>query len=281
MPKITLHNEVAETLLIPLYQRALETRRPDGMLHDENALKLVDQIDYDFTRIKLQGHDEVALILRVREFDRRAMDFINRHPQAVVVHIGCGLDMRFERIASQLPLMGDSVEWYDLDLPEVIELRRKLVDEPPHCHFLACSVLDPDWMDVVSVHAGRPFLFLSEGVLVYFTEAQVKGLALALKERFPGCELVTDGMTPFVMFMDNFQLAFSKMKARMRWSMKNPHDLESWGEGIRLLDEWYYFNTPEPRMKGSQWMGRIPLLAKSVGIFHYQLGVKLCTEEIL
>ena len=90
---------VPETLLIPLYIRAKESQRPDAMLKDDIAVAVVDQLDYDFTRIKLQGHDELAIILRLREFDRFARDFLAAHPAGVVVHIGCGLDTRFERAA--------------------------------------------------------------------------------------------------------------------------------------------------------------------------------------
>src|SRR5512143_3952668 len=112
--------DVAETLLIPLYFRAKETQRPDALVKDEQAAALVKQLNYDFSRIKLREHDAVAIILRLREFDRLARDFLNRCPDAVVVHIGCGLDTRYQRVDN------GQVEWYDLDLPEVIELRRKL-----------------------------------------------------------------------------------------------------------------------------------------------------------
>jgi O-methyltransferase involved in polyketide biosynthesis len=114
---------VPETLLIPLYVRAKESRRPDAMQRDDIAVAVIDQLDYDFTRIKLQGHDELGIILRLREFDRFARDFLTAHPDGVIVHIGCGLDTRFERVDN------GGVEWYDLDLPDVIELHRKLVGE--------------------------------------------------------------------------------------------------------------------------------------------------------
>ena len=114
---------VPETLLIPLYIRAKESQRPDAMLKDDIAVAVVDQLDYDFTRIKLQGHDQLAIILRLREFDRFARDFQAAHPDGVVVHIGFGLDTRFERVDD------GRVEWYDLDLPNAIELRRKVIGE--------------------------------------------------------------------------------------------------------------------------------------------------------
>ncbi len=105
---------VAETLLIPLFIRAKEACREDALLKDETAVELVKRIDFDFSRIKLQEHDVLGLVLRVREFDRFARDFLAKHPDGVVVHIGCGFDTRFDRVDN------GKVEWFDLDLPEVV-----------------------------------------------------------------------------------------------------------------------------------------------------------------
>ncbi|MGE5138985.1 MAG: class I SAM-dependent methyltransferase, partial [Rudaea sp.] len=221
---------------------------------------------YDFTRFLLRGHDQLTTIMRLREFDRRAQDFLSRHPDAVVVHIGCGLDTRFERVDN------GKVTWYDLDLPEVIALRRQLIAESARCRFLGCSVLKESWLDAVSVHAPRPFLFLAEGVLPYFQEAQVKGLFLTLLERFPGSELICDGMTPFMVRLHDLELRFSKVGARLYWGLRRGRDPETWGTGIRLLDEWFYFDRPEPRLGTTYLMRYIPPFAKGVGIFHYQLG---------
>ena len=96
-------------------------------------------MDQDFLRSKLakiEDYSQVATILRSREFDRHARDFVARRPEAVVVHIGCGLDSRFERVAE-----GGRVEWYNLDLPDVIELRKKLIGgegERYHLRRLTC-----------------------------------------------------------------------------------------------------------------------------------------------
>ena len=93
MTKIKLQggNAVAETLLIALYARAQEARQATPLVRDARAAALVEQIDYDFARTRLQSHDQVFTMMRLREFDRRARDFLARHPEAVVVHLGCVL----------------------------------------------------------------------------------------------------------------------------------------------------------------------------------------------
>ena len=261
---------VAETLLLPLYIRAMESERPDALIKDEKAVALIRQLNIDpswIKQMKVDEDDKVVLVLRNREIDCLARDFLARNPQAVVVHIGCGLDSRFERVDN------GQVEWYDLDLPEVIELRRKLIGaEGARYHLLACSVFDGAWLDIAQVHSQRPFLFLAEGVFMYFEEAQVKSIFFTLRDHFPGSELVCDAFSPFIVKVDNLRIARTKIGARYHWGLKRGTDPEKWGEGIHLLKEWFPFDHPEPRLAHIRWMRHIPLLAKVMGIFHYQLG---------
>jgi len=261
---------VAETLLMMLYIRAIESQRPDALIKDEKAVALIHQMDQDIFQnkmAKIAEETRVAMVLRNREFDRHARDFLARHPQAVVVHIGCGLDARFERVDN------GTLEWYDLDLPDVIELRRKFIGgEGVRYHLLGCSVLDSAWLDAVTIHRPRPFLFLAEGVFMYFEEAQVRSLVLALQERFPGTELVFDAFSPFFVWANNRRVGHTQVGARCHWAIKRGQDLEGWDDGICLLDKWFPFAQPEPRLGRAQWVRHIPWLAKTTGIFHYRLG---------
>ena len=268
-------NALEETLLIPLCVRALEAQRPDALFKDEKAIALVQQIGCDPAHIleKVEPYSQAAVVLRNLKIDQDVQDFLGRHPDAVIVQIGCGLDMRFERVDN------GHLEWYDLDLPEVIELRRELTGgEKERYHLLACSVLEDAWLDVVSAHRPRPFLFLAESVLMYFTEAQVKRLLLTLKERFPGAKLIFDAFTPLMVWANNLRVSKTGVGAPFQWGLKRPKELESWGAasftgtGIRLLDEWYPFRCDEPRLGKVHAVRNIPLFAKSIGLFHYQLG---------
>jgi O-methyltransferase involved in polyketide biosynthesis len=265
-------NGVAETLLIPLYNRAMESQRPDAMMKDEKAVAFVTQMSYDFDqvrKIRMFEANKVARIMLTREIARYAREFLSRHPEAVVVHIGCGLDSRFERVAER----NSRVEWYDLDLPDVIGLRRKFIgDEGERYHLLSCSVLEDAWLEAVKVHSQRPFLFLAENVFVYFREAQVKSLVLRLRDHFPGAELVFDGWTPFFVWLGNRQLSSSKFSGLLQWGFWRSQAIEGWGEGIHLLGQWGFFDQPEPRMASFRWMASIFRLFKPIRIFHFQLG---------
>jgi len=261
---------VAETLLLPLYNRAMESKRPDAMIKDEKAVELVTQMRLDFSSVRQIPMTELLKVMRImltREMDRYARDFLSRHPEAVVVHIGCGLDSRFERVDN------GRVEWFDLDLPEVIDLRRRFIgDEHERYHLLAGSVLEDAWLEAVKVYSQRPFLFLAETVFVYFIEAQVKSLVLTLRDRFPGAELVLDGWRPFEIWVGNRYLSPSKFAGLMQWGLWSGREIEGWGDGIHLLDEWGFFDRPEPRLNSYRWMAPLFRLFKPIRIFHFQLG---------
>jgi O-methyltransferase involved in polyketide biosynthesis len=271
-------SDISETYLAPVYWRAIESQRPDAMIRDDVAVALVMQMGLDFSRVRRIRMSELLNVMRMmftREFDRYARAFLDRHPEAVVVHIGCGLDTRFERVDN------GQVEWFDLDLPGVIDLRRKFIgDERERYHLLACSVLEDAWLEAVKVHSPRPFLFLAETVFVYFTEAQVKSLVLMLRDHFPGSELVFDGWRPFEIWLGNRYLSNSFYAGLMRWGFWSGQDLEGWGDpstslragGIRLLDEWGFFDQPEPRLESYRWLAPMFRLFKPMRIFHFRLG---------
>jgi O-methyltransferase involved in polyketide biosynthesis len=261
---------VAETLLIPLHVRAQESQRPDAPLKDERAVAFISERGSDLSRVKgleMDDGDRIALVLRNRQFDRLTRDFLSRHPDAVVVHIGCGLDSRFERVDD------GRVDWFDLDLPQVIELRREFIGGGgPRYHLLACSAFDCRWLDTLSERPPQDTLFVAEGVFMYFDEAEVRSLVVSLCDHFPGSELACDAFSPFLVRMNNRRMARSELGARYNWGLAHAKDIEAWGDGIRLLDEWFPLRSPEPRLGHLRWIRWIPPLARVMGVFHYRLG---------
>ena len=138
---------------------------------------------------------------------------------------------------------------------------------------LGCSVLDDGWMDTVSAHGQRPFLFLAEGVFMYLQEAQVRSLVLMLRDHFPEAELVFDCYSPTHVWVHNFQIGTLGGVARAQWGVWHGQELEGWSAGIRLLDEWGPFERPEPRLARFQWwLYSFDRLFRTLRIYHFQLG---------
>jgi O-methyltransferase involved in polyketide biosynthesis len=178
---------VPETLLWNLYHRAAEARRPDALLTDPRAVELVEAIDFPFQRF---GEPVMASLhaLRVLTFDAAILRFLRNHPGGVVVALGEGLETEFWRVDD------DRVRWLTVDLPETVELRRRLLpDDPPRRRSLPRSALDFGWMDEVDATEG--VLITAQGLLMYLQPDEVRSLIAACAERFPGGTLLFDAVS--------------------------------------------------------------------------------------
>ena len=255
---------VARTLLVPLACRAIESIRPDAILHDPRAVELYNALggNRDFL-LGMSEHDRLFTVMRMRQFDTFARAFLNRNPGGLVVDIGCGLDTRFYRLDD------GHMDWLGLDLPEVISLRQQWLPDADRCKSIAKSMFDLEWLDEVK-QINKPVIFLAEGVFSYFSTCEVKPMLTAMAERFPAGELVFDAMAPFVMWLHKGSSVLKRSGAQARWDAKNPAELEAWG--LRLLERWGYFDHPEPRLGAASLMRYIPPLANTVYVLRYRLS---------
>ena len=233
-----LLTEEQETLLIPLYSKAIESRRPNPIFVDEKAQEILGQVDYDFARLKTPLKTTVTLCFRANKLDTYAREFLADHPNGVVLHLGCGLDGRCLRVNH------GQAEWYDLDLPAVIDLRRKFYVETETYHMLPSSVTDWQWLDRISSH-GRPVLVIAESLLMYLTGAEVRTLVFKLKETFPGCRLAFDAFSVLTAARVSAHPSLKKTGAEVHWGIDDAKAIESWAPGIRLKEEWYFSQAEE------------------------------------
>ncbi|MGW0776855.1 class I SAM-dependent methyltransferase [Streptomyces sp. NPDC002835] len=229
MPEPQLHlGAVQETLLIPLYGRAVETRKDHPVLRDAKAEEMVASIDYDFARFD-DLPSLIGTVLRTALFDDWVRAFLSGNPSGTVVEIGTGLNTRFERADN------GRARWFDLDLPDVIELRRKFFGESSRRTMIAGSVTDVSWTDTVTAVGDGPYLFSAEAVLPFLDEADVRQVIALIAERFPGSPLALDTAGPGIIDSQDQHDALSKVQARMRWACDDPADIIEWAPGGRLL----------------------------------------------
>jgi O-methyltransferase involved in polyketide biosynthesis len=262
--KIDQLSPVARTLFVPLACRALESGRPDAILHDPGAESVYNALGGSPDLFMgMNKFDIFVTAMRARQFDAFARAFLVRNPGGLVVDLGCGLDTRFDRLNDR------EMTWMGVDLPEVIELRRNFLTDGKRNITIPQTMLESSWLDEVT-RFNKPVIFLAEGVFPYFSVADVKPLVLEMAKYFPKGELVFDAASPFVSRHHNRSSPVLKRPGtRIRWDAKKPRDIESWG--LVLLEHWYYFDAPEPRLRAVRWMRFIPFMAKATGIFHYRL----------
>ena len=212
---------VQETLFIPLAVRARETQRKHPVLRDRKAVEMVRSIDYDVGKYG-QGAGGFVTVLRTAIIDFWVRSFLAAHPAATVVELGTGLNTRFERVDN------GQVHWFDLDLPDTIELRRNFFADTERRRMIAASALDEDWLPVAARSRG-PYFFVADGVLVYLPEDQVMAMLARIAQRFPGALLALDTY-PKQTFERQHRLAAKKgMDARWAWSCDDPRSLERFG----------------------------------------------------
>jgi O-methyltransferase involved in polyketide biosynthesis len=212
--------------------------------------------------------------LRARQFDRYAHDFVRRQPGGCLVNLGCGLDTRFWRIDE------GRLRCYDLDLPEVIALKRTLVAETDRYRLIGRSVLDHRWMDDLNAEQPGPFLFLAEGLIMYLPPDGVRALVLELQARFPGSELLFETVNaawlkPWLSWIVKLrrqrQLGLGP-GAEYRFGLRDSAELETWSSGLRLLGEWTYLDEDEPRVGPLRFARSWRLLRYGHWTVHYLLG---------
>jgi O-methyltransferase involved in polyketide biosynthesis len=234
--KISIELEhVQETLLLPLWGRAIETRKLKPMLRDNVAVEIIDKISYDFSTIagNINEITRHAWIARSLHFDRAIQKFLQTHPRGTVVNIGCGLDTTFDRIDN------GTLMWYDLDLPDVISLRKKFIPEQGRRRCIACSVFDESWRDEIVINDG--VFFFAAGVLYYFDEAQIKNLFAVLASSFPDSEIVFDGASPLGVRVSNEKVLKAggmDKDSGLKWGIDNLKSIQSWDPRFHLLEAY-------------------------------------------
>lgn len=251
---------IEETLLLPLWGRAYETQKSSPRLIDERAVEIIQRIDYDFSDIeKTQAMSQHGWVSRSLHTDRVAHEFIKKHPEATIVNIGCGMDTTFSRIDN------GTIMFYELDLPDVIELRRRFYEDSDRHKSIASSFLDTQWFEKIEVRDG--LLFLAGGVFMYFDEEQIKTFFMKAADHFNECEFFFDALSPMGMKIAKKQVLKKGgmgMSMDGGWGLKPVSSLEKWDQRIRVIRSF-------PMSKGMK--KGIALQFKIMGAITDMLGV--------
>ena len=223
--KITLSG-VPETMLQTVYARARESRGR-GVIRDAKAEELVEKLDYDFSLAEKDTAMRSGVIARTIVLDKLVNAFLAAHPGAIVVNIACGLDTRCYRIA------GFS-HWYNLDLPETIAVRKKLLPESGAISQIALSAMD-NWGGQIA-ESGAPALIVIEGLTMYLTQADVQRIFAVIARRFSRATVLVETMNPMVVKRFK-EKSIEGSHAKFTWGVKDGRALASLLPGFRFVEE--------------------------------------------
>ena len=157
----------SQTLLMTLFLHALDARAARPILGDRYAAPILDHVPHDHLRLELLRGNRAIICARARVIDDAVRAFLDAHPDAVVLHLGCGLDSRVLRIDP-----GPQVTWLEVDQPKVISIREAVYAARPGVTSIAASVPDSHWWS--QIPSGRPLLTIAEGLFMYLKPAQVR-----------------------------------------------------------------------------------------------------------
>lgn len=218
-----------QTMLATLYARALDVDLPHPILNDRWAKDTVAGIDYDWTQTTITARRSPAVTTRSAHFDTWVRQFLAVHPKATVLHLGCGLDSRYFRVAP-----GPDVQWYDIDYPEVAELRGRLLPGGGEGHHVvAASVTDPAWLR--DIPTGAPVLALGEGLTMYLSEADGLDLLNRIVEHCGTGELQFDAFNSLGIRSQWTNSVVRRSGATLHWAINGPDDILRNVPGTRLL----------------------------------------------
>lgn len=244
-----------QTMLDMLYGKALDAQSPHPILGDVYAKKLVEQLDYDWSKCainKQRRRQVTSIVVRGAQIDLWARQFLSAHERAVVLHLGCGLDSRVFRLDP-----GPGVEWYDVDFPDVIALRERLYPERTNYHLIAASATDPSWLS--EIPADRPALLIAEGLSMYLSPEDGVGLLRRVVERFPSGELQLDFWSRLGMrAQQRANRVVTGSGSTLGWSVDDPDDILAQIPKLRVLAAVSMFqaDTVQRLTKGYQRVAR-------------------------
>ena len=223
--KITLSG-VTETMLQTVYARAKESRTR-GAIHDAKAEELIDKLDYDFSLADKDAAMHSGVIARTIVLDALTQTYLEKHPGAVVVIIACGLDTRCCRVSGYS-------HWYNLDLPETIAVRERIMPESGSVSQIAMSAMD-DWGSLIT-EAGAPALVIIEGLTMYLSQADVQRIFAVIAARFESVTVFVETMNPMV--VKSFkEKSIEGSNAKFTWGVKDGKALAALLPGFRLVEE--------------------------------------------
>ena len=236
-------NTVQETLIIPLYSRKLCSRLYPNIYQDETAVRLINEIDYDFSKAEknsrslMQRFGALEVAMRQNDLAWEVRDYLKDHPKAAVVNLGCGLD------STGRSCDNGSCKIYNLDFPDVIAMRNELLPADEREKNIPCDLNDTEWLEKIDASGGA--IFFASGVFYYFLTKQVKALVQAMANAFPGGVLVFDAANRIAV----------KMIAK------------TWLKSAKIKDVCAYFAVSDAKDELSLWDNRLQVTSRG-----YMLG---------
>ncbi len=171
-----------------VWARSMVAERYPNIYEDDDSIKLAIKLGTSHKDINSQysDYDRIVTMEKIVEMDKRVKQFINRYADGIIVNVGSELNTMFSRMDN------GRIRWYNVDMPEIMELRRSMMETRDREQNIGKSILDFSWLDSIKKKPGQAMLFVCEDVTKYFTKKRLQAFLNAVWEKFPGSEVVFD-----------------------------------------------------------------------------------------
>jgi methyltransferase (TIGR00027 family) len=252
-------SDVSKTAIITLRSHALESQKDKPILKDPMAKNFLDKLRLLAPKEKLFTKKLLPALtnhisLRARKYDSIINDFISKN-KGTVINLGCGFDTRYWRINNK------KCRYIELDLPEIVKIKKKILGKKLNYKIISGSVLDPSWIDKVTSKGNQNFLLIAEGLFMYLPKAKVISLFKAFSKGFCNSQIVLEVATEKYARGVWKRIVEMKMKRQVgvktsyKFGIKDAHELESYANGIKVIDEWSYVEDPDMHPKILKYLG--------------------------
>jgi O-methyltransferase involved in polyketide biosynthesis len=258
-------SSLEKTMTVPLWHRAQASAAHPEILNDIKAIELINRLDYDFSIFEQRFivEDSFRSAVRARQFDDKLRAYTSMHPDASIMNLGAGLDTAFYRVDN------GSIEWYDLDLPNVIALRKELLPEPDRVKYIAKSLFDMSWCADID-RSDNGIFILAKGILWFFEEADIKRLLSSLADALPGAELLCEACSKLGASIVNESLKSVDMNVKVKWELEEARLITEWDSRLKLIDQTPAYLIPREPPWGEQTLEKIDAsdLTDALSIVH-------------
>lgn len=275
-------NDISATALTTLKCHDMDAKSEHPILGDLSAGKVLEHIRTNYRVLGNDSDPKKSLVthiaLRAKYYDSVVREFIEKHPRATVVNIGCGLDNRFSRIDN------GAVAFYDLDLPDIINIKKEILRENNRYHHISGSVFETGWIN--KIDSDQPVLFLAEGVFMYCKEEDVKHLFHELIEKFENFDFLFEVFNSKWLNGWRRKVVEKKLSkelnfgsgAMFQFGIRDSNALEAWNPKLKLIKDWSYLDTNHPSIGPIRYFRTFESIRKMQWSVYYQCA---CVQPFL
>ncbi len=267
-------NDISKTALATLKCHVIDSKNKNSILGDVTSVRMFEYLQANLNiqnDLKVNQNLVTHICLRAKQYDMYIRNFCQQFPDSVIINAGCGFDNRFIRIDNGM------VKFYDLDLPEVISLKKKVFQENERYKYIPDSVFNHNWIKTIPQ---KPLMIVAEGLFMYFDEKEIKNLFSLLNNRFDYVEMICEVVNS--KWLQGWrkksldiklkrQLKFGK-NAEFKFGIPYSKYFETWNADFKFLDEWSYLDTNHPSLGLLRYLKKSEKFRKVQWTVHYQLA---------